>query len=154
MGQTAEYTPEVVRITKTEDTYTLLVGYVTQSTLWNMDTEGNMNETVPSKYMYYDLKKVDGDSYIITAVREVPAEEVPEIETSGVQQQLNETRYGEILENYNAASYNSAAENALGSGASESVSGESQTESAAVEESAVSGEAESALEESMEESAA
>ena len=154
MGQTAEYTPEVVRITKTEDTYTLLVGYVTQSTLWNMDTEGNLNETVPSKYMYYDLEKIDGDSYIITAVREVPAEEVPETETSGAQQQLNETRYGEILENYNAASYNSAAENALESDTSEAISGESQTESAAAEESAISGEAESALEESMEESAA
>ncbi len=160
MGQTAEYSPEVVRITKTEDTYTLLVGYVTQSTLWNMDTEGNMNETVPSKYMYYDLKKLGRDNYVVTAVREVPEEEVPETENSGTQQQLNETRYGESAGN-NAASYTSAVEKYLSSGASEPVSGESQTESAAAEEStvsdgteAVSGETESALEESMEETAA
>lgn len=154
MGQTAEYTPDVVRITKTEDTYTLLVGYVTQSTLWNMDTEGNLKETFPSKYMYYDLKKLGKDNYIITAVREVPADEVPETENSDTQQQLNETRYGEILGSYgNTASYNSTVEKYLSSGASEPVSGESQTESAAEAESTVSEETESSLEESVEETA-
>lgn len=155
MGQTAEYAPEVVRITKAEDTYTLLVGYVTQSTLWNMDMEGNLNETMPSKYMYYDLKKLGRDNYFIVAVREVPAEEVPESENSDTQQQLNETHYGEGAAN-NAASYSSAVEKYLSSGASEPVSGESQAESAATgeaavsdgTESAVSDETESALEES------
>jgi hypothetical protein len=157
MGQTAEYAPEVVRITKTEDTYTLLVGYVTQSTLWNMDTEGNLSETMPSKYMYYDLKKISRDNYLIVAVREVPAEEVPESENSDTQQQLNETRYGEGAAN-NAASYSSAVEKYLSSGASEPVSGESQAESAAAEEAVASGEAESAAsgetESALEESAA
>ncbi len=154
MGQTAEYTPDVVRITKTEDTYTLLVGYVTQSTLWNMDTEGNLKETFPSKYMYYDLKKLSKDNYIITEVREVPADEVPETENSDTQQQLNETRYGEILGSYgNTASYNSTVEKYLSSGTSEPVSGESQAESAAETESAVSEETESSLEESVEETA-
>lgn len=117
MGQTAEYAPEVVRISRTEGAYTLLVGYLTPSTLWNMDTEGNLNETMPTKYMYYDLEKVGRDSYIITAVREVPADEVPEDANSGAQQQLNETRYGEIPGNYNApANYNSVVEKYLGGG--------------------------------------
>jgi len=145
MGQTAEYAPEVVKISRTEGTYTLLVGYATPSTLWNMDTEGNLGETAPTKYMYYDLKKLGRDSYIITAVREVPADEVPEDANSGAQQQLNETRYGEILGNYNAsANYTSVVEKYL--------SGESEAESAAAEESAVSAGEESSTEETEEES--
>ncbi len=146
MGQTAEYAPEVVRISRTEGAYTLLVGYLTPSTLWNMDTEGNLNETAPTKYMYYDLKKLGRDGYIVTGVREVPAGEVPEDANSGAQQQLNETRYGEILGNYNAsANYNSVVEKYLGGG---SAGGAAETPAdSAAEESGVLAGAESRMEE-------
>jgi len=101
-GQTAQYSPKVIKITKNDNLYTLLVGYVPPNDLWNIDTEGNMTEPSPSKYMYYDLQKTDS-GYIIVAVREVPKEELPEDAGTGGQQQLNQTRYDEYVEGFMAS---------------------------------------------------
>lgn len=92
MGQTAAYVPKVVEIIKNGNTYTLIVGYVAPTTLWNVSEDGS-SESVPSKYLYYDLEKIDRGEYIIKSVRNIPADELPEdLEFSSVQS-LNETQY-------------------------------------------------------------
>ena len=92
MGQTAAYVPEVVDISKDGNVYTLIVGYVAPTTLWNVSEDGE-SESVPDKYLYYDLEKIDRRNYIIKAVRSIPADELPEdLEVSDMQS-LNATQY-------------------------------------------------------------
>ncbi len=98
-GQTASYVPEVVNIRKNGDIYTLIVGYVAPTTLWNVTEEGS-EEAVPDKYLYYDLEKVGYNSYIIKAVRTIPEDELPDnLEVSDMQQ-LNQTQYFDYDEIY------------------------------------------------------
>ena len=98
-GQTASYVPKVVEIKKNGDIYTLIVGYVAPTTLWNVSEDGS-SESVPDKYLYYDLEKIDGGSYIIKSVRNIPAEELPEdLEVSDMQS-LNSTQYFDYDEIY------------------------------------------------------
>ena len=92
MGQTASYVPKVVDIKKDGDVYTLIVGYVSPTTLWNVSEDGS-TESVPDKYLYYDLEKIDGGNYIIKAIRRIPEDELPEdLEVSDMQS-LNATQY-------------------------------------------------------------
>lgn len=92
MGQTAAYVPKVVEINKEGNIYTLIVGYVAPTTLWNVSEDGS-SESVPSKYLYYDLEKIDRNEYVIKSVRNIPADELPEdLEVSSIQS-LNETQY-------------------------------------------------------------
>lgn len=92
MGQTAAYVPEVVDINKDGNVYTLIVGYVAPTTLWNVSEDGE-SESVPDKYLYYDLEKIDRKNYVIKAVRSIPADELPEdLEVSDMQS-LNQTQY-------------------------------------------------------------
>ena len=92
MGQTASYVPKVVQINKNGNIYTLIVGYVAPTTLWNVSEDGS-SESVPDKYLYYDLEKTDSGNFIIKAVRRIPAEELPEdLEVSDMQS-LNQTQY-------------------------------------------------------------
>lgn len=92
MGQTASYVPEVVEISKDGNIYTLIVGYVAPVTLWNVSEEGS-SASVPDKYLYYDLEKIDGGNYIIKAVRRIPEDELPDdLEVSDMQS-LNATQY-------------------------------------------------------------
>lgn len=102
MGQTASYVPEVVQISKKGNIYTLIVGYVAPTTLWNVSEDGS-SESVPDKYLYYDLEKIGNGEFIIKAVRRIPAEELPEdLEVSDMQS-LNATQYfdyDEIQQDY------------------------------------------------------
>lgn len=102
MGQTASYTPKVIKISKNGDIYTLIVGYVSQTTLWNVNKDGS-SKSVPDKYMYYDLQKVARGEYVITSVRRIPEDELPDdLEVSDMQS-LNQTQYfdyDEIQQNY------------------------------------------------------
>lgn len=92
MGQTAGYAPKVVDISKNGNLYTLIVGYVAPTTLWNVSEDGS-KESVPDKYLYYDLEKLDGGNYIIKSVRRIPEDELPEdLEVSDMQS-LNATQY-------------------------------------------------------------
>lgn len=92
MGQTASYTPKVVDIKKNGDIYTLIVGYVSPTTLWSVSEEGS-SEGVPDKYLYYDLEKIDRGSFIIKSVRTIPEDELPEdLEVSDMQF-MNQTQY-------------------------------------------------------------
>ena len=92
MGQTASYVPKVIEIDKNGDIYTLIVGYVAPTTLWNVSEDGS-SESVPDKYLYYDLEKIDRGSFIIKSVRRIPEDELPEdLEVSDMQS-LNQTQY-------------------------------------------------------------
>ena len=92
MGQTASYVPKVIEINKSGNIYTLIVGYVAPTTLWNVSEDGSA-ESVPDKYLYYDLEKIDRGSFIIKSVRRIPEDELPEdLEVSDMQS-LNQTQY-------------------------------------------------------------
>lgn len=92
MGQMASYVPEVVDIAKEGNIYTLIVGYVAPVTLWNVSEDGS-SESVPDKYLYYDLEKIDRGNYIIKSVRRIPEDELPDdLEVSDMQS-LNATQY-------------------------------------------------------------
>ena len=131
MGQTASYVPKVVQINKNGNIYTLIVGYVAPTTLWNVSEDGS-SESVPDKYLYYDLEKIGNGEYIIKAVRRIPAEELPEdLEVSDMQS-LNATQYfdydeiqQEYMEQEMAESENNEASEE--SGSAESSSGETSS---------------------------
>lgn len=92
MGQTASYVPKVVDISKDGNMYTLIVGYVSPTTLWNVSEDGS-SESVPDKYLYYDLEKIDRGEFVIRSVRRIPEDELPEdLEVSDMQS-LNQTQY-------------------------------------------------------------
>lgn len=92
MGQTAGYAPKVVDISKDGNIYTLIVGYVAPTTLWNVSEDGS-TESVPDKYLYYDLEKLEKGEFIIRSVRRIPEDELPEdLEVSDMQS-LNATQY-------------------------------------------------------------
>ena len=92
MGQTASYVPKVVDIAKDGNFYTLIVGYVSPTTLWNVSEDGS-SESVPDKYLYYKLEKVDRNEFVIRSVNRIPEDELPEdLEVSDMQS-LNQTQY-------------------------------------------------------------
>ena len=101
-GQSAAYVPKVVEINREGDVYTLIVGYVAPTTLWNVSEDGS-SESVPDKYLYYDLIKTENGGYIIKSVRRIPEEELPDdLEVSDMQS-LNQTQYfdyDEIQQDY------------------------------------------------------
>ena len=119
LGQTAGYVPKVVEILKSGDTYTLIVGYVAPTTLWNVSEDGSA-ESVPDKYLYYDLVKIARDDL-----------EVAEI------QQMNQTQYLDYdaiqQEAMNQELAQAEAEN-------ETAEGEENTEGEASEETSSEGE--------------
>lgn len=142
MGQTASYVPKVIEINKNGDIYTLIVGYVAPATLWTVSEDGS-SESVPDKYLYYDLEKVARGEYVIRSVRRIPEDELPEdLEVSDMQS-LNQTQYfdyDEIQQEYmeqemaenKAGEENTSGES--GSGTSEeNSSGEESSESSSSE---------------------
>lgn len=92
--QTAGYTPRVAKIDKNGDIYTLIVGYVAPTTLWNVSNGGNSDKVAPDKYLYYDLQKTEhGNDYTIKSVRYIPANELPDDLEVSSQKFLNQTQY-------------------------------------------------------------
>ncbi len=139
MSQTASYVPKVIKISKSGDIYTLIVGYVAPTTLWNVSEDGS-SESVPDKYMYYDLEKVARGEYIIRSVRRIPEDELPDdLEVSDMQS-LNQTQYfdyDEIQQEYleqemaknDSSESSSNSENSSGTSSSESSSSNSENSS-------------------------
>ena len=68
MGQTSQYTPQVTKIEKKGDLYTLTVGYIPPGTLWEAAVGGSKYEPEPDKYMIYQMKKVK-DGYHILSIK-------------------------------------------------------------------------------------
>lgn len=124
-SQTAGYTPKVAKIMKNGDIYTLIVGYVEPTTLWNVSEHGASTESVPSKYLYYDLQKVKGGNFIIKSIRNIPLEELPADLKTSSQHTLNQTQYidyDQVYQQYIDEQRNSAA---LGQDPDSSASGAS-----------------------------
>ncbi|MBQ6878398.1 MAG: hypothetical protein IJO22_08395 [Oscillospiraceae bacterium] len=92
MGQTASYVPKVVEIRKESGIYTLIVGYVAPTTLWNVSEDGS-SESVPDKYLYYDLEKLENGNFVVKSVRRIPEDELPEDLEVAEMQSMNETQY-------------------------------------------------------------
>jgi len=67
MGQTSQYTPDVTRIVKKGDIYTVTVGYIPPATLWEKTKGGKDYEPEPDKYMIFTMKKVK-DAYNILSI--------------------------------------------------------------------------------------
>ncbi len=99
-GQTAGYTPKVVKISKSGNIYTLIVGYVAPMTIWNVNEGGIYGESVPDKYLYYILEKVDRDDYIIKSVKSIPASELPSDLEVADYQSINQTQYFDYEQQY------------------------------------------------------
>lgn len=139
-GQSASYVPKVVDIKKTGSTYTLIVGYVAPTTLWNVSEDGSA-ESVPSKYLYYDLEKLGYKDYVIKSVRKIPEEELPDNLETAEMHSLNETQYFEYDDFYQEQldelmGAEDAEENTSGEGVSgESGEEESSASSSSGEES-------------------
>ncbi|PWM23572.1 MAG: hypothetical protein DBX44_05515 [Oscillospiraceae bacterium] len=69
------YSAEVVDVESNGDVVTLTVGYIAPGNVWSTDIRsGQGSETIPEKYMYYDLTEWS-EGYYISAVRD--AENLP-----------------------------------------------------------------------------
>ncbi len=99
-SQAAGYTPKVARITRNGDIYTLIVGYVEPTTLWNVSEHGASSESVPSKYLYYDLQRVKGGNYILKSIRNIPLAELPEDLKTNTPIGINQTQYTDYAQTY------------------------------------------------------
>ena len=74
------YVPKIDQISRKGDIYTVTVGYLPSGPVWGGDIAGQKYEPEPEKYLKYILKKTGKDSYIITAVQEMPREQQEESE--------------------------------------------------------------------------
>ena len=73
----AGYTPDILRIVKNGDVYTLTVGYVPPVNAWTQGYTGDESQLF-IKYMIYELTKVD-DHFQLTAIRDLTAEQRAEL---------------------------------------------------------------------------
>lgn len=67
-GITPIYTPKVIDVKERENTVILTVGYLATEE-WQQDSEGNMTEPEPSKYMEITLSKNQDGSHYVRAIR-------------------------------------------------------------------------------------
>lgn len=101
-----------------------------------MSEDGSFTESVPSKYLYYDLQRIKGGNYIIKSIRSIPKDELPDDLEVASQQSLNQTQYIDydaIYQEYLNSQENelSGEENTDGTDNSESVSDSSDETSSA-----------------------
>ena len=68
------YVPEIEKVEKQGDLFTVTVGYVPSGPIWEGDINGKKYQPDPDKSLKYILKKTGKDSYIITAVKEIPTD--------------------------------------------------------------------------------
>lgn len=72
------YTPRVEDISRSGDLYDLTVAYLAPDNQWMQSITGKKTEPDPSKYMIYQLQKVDG-KYRLVAIKDPPEGAVPGI---------------------------------------------------------------------------
>lgn len=68
------YVPEIEKVEKQGDLFTVTVGYVPSGPIWEGDINGKKYQPDPDKSLKYVLKKTGKASYIITAVKEIPTD--------------------------------------------------------------------------------
>ena len=72
------YTPQVEEISRNGDIFELTVGYLAPDNQWMQSIKGEKSDPTPSKYMIYELKKVE-DHYQLVAIKDPPEGAVPGI---------------------------------------------------------------------------
>lgn len=72
------YTPQVEEISRNGDIFELTVGYLAPDNQWMQSIKGEKSDPTPSKYMIYELKKVE-DHYQLVAIKDPPDGAVPSI---------------------------------------------------------------------------
>lgn len=85
------YTPQVEDITRNGDVFELTVGYLEPSSQWMQSIKGEKSEPTPSKYMIYELQKVD-DHYQLIAIKDPPEGAVPGIPNISQESEQTETQ--------------------------------------------------------------
>ena len=85
------YTPQVEDITRNGDIFELTVGYLEPDSQWLQSIKGEKSEPTPSKYMIYQLQKVD-DHYQLIAIQDPPEGAVPGIPNISQESQQSETQ--------------------------------------------------------------
>lgn len=92
------YTPQVEEISRNGDIFELTVGYLAPDNQWMQSIKGEKSDPTPSKYMIYELKKVE-DHYQLVAIKDPPEGAVPGIpqieETTTPQTPTEETEQTE-----------------------------------------------------------
>lgn len=78
----ASYVPEIEKIVRQGNVFTLTVGYVPSGSVWGSDITGVKYEPDPDKFLSYVMEKTGKDSYIITSVQEIKNETVSSEATS------------------------------------------------------------------------
>ncbi len=68
------YVPDIEKVEKQGDVFTVTVGYIPSTPAWQGDVNGQTYQPEPDKSLKYVLKKTGKESYIITAVQEIPIE--------------------------------------------------------------------------------
>lgn len=68
------YVPHIEKVSRKGDEYTVTVGYVPSGPVWEGDINGQKYEPDADKFLNYILKKNGKDSYIITAVKDLPVD--------------------------------------------------------------------------------
>lgn len=68
------YVPHIEKVSRKGDEYTVTVGYVPSGPVWEGDINGQKYEPDADKFLNYILKKNSKDSYIITAVKDLPVD--------------------------------------------------------------------------------
>ena len=68
------YVPRIEKVSRKGDEYTVTVGYVPSGPVWEGDINGQKYEPDDDKFLNYILKKNGKDSYIITAVKDLPVD--------------------------------------------------------------------------------
>lgn len=68
------YVPHIEKVSRKGDVYTVTVGYVPSGPVWEGDINGQKYEPDADKFLNYILKKNGKDSYIITAVKDLPVD--------------------------------------------------------------------------------
>ncbi len=69
--QANQYSPNVERVVKKGNVFTLTVGYIPPANAWTQAQNGKSNEPVPEKEMIYELLK-NKDNYQLVAIRDLP----------------------------------------------------------------------------------
>ncbi|MGN1418359.1 MAG: hypothetical protein ACI4W6_03440, partial [Acutalibacteraceae bacterium] len=70
IGITPIYTPKVMEANEKGNSITLTVGYLAGED-WTQDSEGNMVEPEPAKYVKITLHKTDKNSYYVASIQAI-----------------------------------------------------------------------------------
>ncbi len=102
------YVPHIEKVSRKGDEYTVTVGYVPSGPVWEGDINGQKYEPDADKFLNYILKKNGKDSYIITAVKDLPVDNSSSSEAESEDTSSTDSDTSALPESSEAASSASA----------------------------------------------